>query len=197
MKIIRNVALFTLLLMPVCSQAMYDNGRHRMRRLATTSTAFSSIDVDDSVVPNSSYMIYEGVQGIVGEVPATSRYVTFYTCNGDPIQKVEHHFCFSVMERKLDRLAPKPMPVAYQIKYWPAISIGFGLKEWALGDFIIFYDKNNNKIASYRYDSVHGQITVFIETHTITYNFDKLVDRKTWSDFPLNLIMLFQRRTDD
>jgi hypothetical protein len=108
--------------------------------------------VDPSVIPNASYLIYEGAADIVGGIPTSSRLVTFYTCDGTPLQQMNHQFKFPMMNRKLDQSAPKPRPTAYALTYWPAIQIGFGMTKGKPGDFIVFYDQHGNRIESFRYD---------------------------------------------
>lgn len=100
---------------------------------------------DETVVPNSSYVIYEG-QSEMGGVPAKSKLVTFYTCDGDAIVTIPHGFRFPVIERKLDKTAPKPRPTAFKRIWWPAIRLGFGMTKGVPGYMVIFYDKNGNAI---------------------------------------------------
>lgn len=107
---------------------------------------------DDSVVSNASYLVYQGATSIPGGVPTTSRIATFYTFDGRPIKSVEHKFCFPVMDRKLDRNAPKPQPTEYEIKFWPAFQFPLGIRKGAPGNFILFYDKSGNIIDRLRYD---------------------------------------------
>jgi hypothetical protein len=117
-----------------------------------TSSYGMETKVDPSVIPNASYLIYEGAADIVGGIPTSSRLVTFYTCDGTPLQQMNHQFKFPVMTRKLDQSAPKPRPTTYTLAYWPAIQIGFGMTKGKPGDFIIFYDQHGNRIESFRYD---------------------------------------------
>ena len=162
----------------------------------TVAISYPMEHIDKSIIPNSSYMIYEDEQTMTGGVPASSRQVTFYTPTGDPIKTIEHHFCFYAMNRKLDQSAPKPQPIAYQIKYWPAISLGWGMTKGVPGDFIAFYDKNGNEIKRYRYDKTNNQITVFSETentrNTRTYDFKSESELRMLKEFPLDLSIVNQ-----
>lgn len=112
--------------------------------------AMEQQDKPEAIVPNASYAIYEGASGIVGGVPTTSRWVTFYTCDGQSISTIEHKFRFPVIDRMLDGNAPRPRPVDCEVKYWPAIQLCFGLPKGVPGNFILFYDKNRNVIKSLR-----------------------------------------------
>lgn len=122
--------------------------------LCVVNTSINAMqeELDESTVPNSSYFVYEGSTGTTGGVPMTSKLVTFYTFDGKPIKTIEHKFRFPVIERKLDRNAPKPRPTEYEVKYWPAIQLPFGMRKGAPGNFILFYDKNGNIINRFRYD---------------------------------------------
>ena len=160
----------------------------------TTTISYPMEKVDNTVIPNSSYMIYEGQYGIISGVPNTSRNVTFYTCNGDPIATEEHYFRFRLMSRKLDPAAPKPQPIKYEIKYWPAVSCPDGMKKGVPGDFILFYDKNGNQIKSYRYDKTQNQITVFTETGSNVYQFNSSEDPKALTNFPLDLSVVSEAK---
>lgn len=109
-----------------------------------------AIKISGEVVPNSSYFVYEGDEGIIGGIPTSSKMVTFYGATGDAIETIEHHRCFPIIERKLDPQAPKPQPTSCALRYWPAIRIIGNATKGVPGDFIVFYDKNGNKIVSHR-----------------------------------------------
>ncbi len=96
--------------------------------------------------------MYEGATSITGGVPASSKLVTFYTFDGQPLKTIEHKFRFPIIERKLDQMAPKPRPTECEVKYWPAIQLGFGMRKGEPGNFIIFYDKNGNIITRERFN---------------------------------------------
>jgi hypothetical protein len=118
---------------------------------ALSTVLLHCMDSEETVIPQASYLIYEGA-GEIGGVAGGSKKVTFYTFDGNPIKTIEHHFRFPQMDRLLDPQAPKPQPTRYAVIYWPAISIGWGTKGMP-GHFIHFFDKNNNKINSYRLDT--------------------------------------------
>ncbi len=92
----------------------------------------------------------------------------FYTAAGELIQTVEDQSSqgskIRHLEKRLDPDASKPQPVSYKYKYWPAISIGWGMTKGVPGDFVAFYDKNGNVIESHRYDSSTGELTIFSDT---------------------------------
>jgi hypothetical protein len=145
------------------------------------------------IIPHASYVIYEGASktGIGSGVPGTSRQVTFYTSNGEPIKTEPFEMCcFSAVERKLDPSAPKPQPTTYKIKFWPAFHLGlvtsiFGLTKGSPGDFIVFHDKNGNIIDSHRYNKESDKVTVFTENKTRHYCLSDVLT--TDNDFPLDL----------
>ncbi len=118
-------------------------------------SAMKQEKVDDSVVPGAAYLVYEGTpKDVLGGVPAHSQYVTFYSADGDALKTVAHGSQWPAMARKLDPNAPKPKPVKYAVSYWPGVTVGSGKTKGVPGDFIIFYDKHDNKVASYRYDRI-------------------------------------------
>lgn len=134
-----------------------------------------SMEQDDSVVPNASYVIYEGDTGVPGGVPHHSRYVTFYSSCGDLIKKIEHNFDFQLIEKRLDSAAPKPQPTKYKIKHCPGISLGFGFKSEPR-DFVVFYDKNGNKIDKFLYDKNNDEMETTIFSETVNHKKYKLQD---------------------
>lgn len=113
-------------------------------------SSFCSVDEDNNtIIPDASYVIYEGASTAHMGIPTTSKTATFYTFNGNAIKTIEHYFRFPLIQKLLDSQAPKPQPTDYQIRYWPAIQIGFGTKGIP-GFFIDFFDKNKNRIKSLR-----------------------------------------------
>lgn len=141
--------------------------------------------LDDSVIVGASYNVYEGDNGVVGGISGRSQNVSFYTFDGELLQTIKHDFRFPVIERKLDKNAPKPQPMAFAVVHWNAIDLGLGFKKGVPGYFIIFYDKNGNKIHSYRYDLALNTITVFNNNNTTSYY--KFEKEQTLKDFPLDL----------
>ncbi len=126
--------------------------------LAINSAAYSmEQEQNNSVIRGASYCVYEGDTGITGGILMSSRFVTFYTFDGNEIKTIAHNHEPHVIEKKLDTMAPKPQPTTYQIKYWAAHQIGFGLQKGVSGNFIVFYDKNGNKINSHRYNDTASE----------------------------------------
>lgn len=118
---------------------------------------------DLSIIPNATYFVCEGNEHAIptGGIPSNARHATFYTATGDEIQKISRSQAdFFELKSKLDPQAPKPQPVTYAIKYWPAIQLGFGLTKGVPGYFIVFRDKHGNHIESYRYDTAAKKICV-------------------------------------
>ena len=108
---------------------------------------------ESSYFPGSSYYIYEAQKGIGEGIPRDSRTVTYYDCDGEPLGTMEHHFYFPGVEAILDCKAPKIRPATFAIETeCPAIRVGSGFKKGEKGKFVVFYDKNNNRLAMYRYD---------------------------------------------
>jgi len=106
-----------------------------------------------SIIPNASYMIYEGEKGVIPTVSMTSQYITFYTADGEPIKTIEHGKGVWSMQRKLDPMAPKPQPVLCMLRNVP--DNRQNKKANNGGDYIVFYDKHDNNIYHHPYnDSV-------------------------------------------
>lgn len=119
-------------------------------------------------------------------VPNESRYARFYSATGELLHTEEHHKAFRSMEAKLDPAAGKPQPANCRIQYWPAFPITFLGKVVATKgvprDFIVFYDKHENTIKSYRYNQTQQVITSFDGTHHVD-----LAALDQVKDFPLDL----------
>lgn len=148
----------------------------------------------DGVIANASYCIYEGASDIVGGIGSSSKYVTFYTYNGNHITKIEHHDEFSKINNMLDHNAPKPQPITCTIKYWPAIPMPFGGTKGVPGWFICFYDKHGNQIDCYRYDEKKHEINVLLFSkrqntykRQSTFRFDQSNPSLIDKSFPLDL----------
>jgi hypothetical protein len=129
--------------------------------ILSSFSAMFAVEVDRTVIPNASYYIYEGAPDIIaGVIPCAHKYAHFYTATGDLLQTVEHNLC--AMKAKLDPNAPKPQPVKYAVKYWPAFSLGVGKGTKGMpGEFIVFYDKHGNQIDSYRYDKEAQKVFLY------------------------------------
>lgn len=129
---------------------------------ATIITAnFYVLSMDHSIIPNASYYIYDDGK----------KHVTFYTFDGDKIQTIEFNSKFESIINRLDPKAPKPQPVFYEIKQWKIMD---NECVWC----IVFYDKNGNTIASYRYDR---------KTHEIIIYTQNLMEHELWpSTFKFN-----------
>lgn len=110
----------------------------------------------DEIIPNASYLVYECDDGITDKVYRNSQLVHFYTAEGEHIQEVQHDNKFTKMKKRLDPRAPLPRPVKCAIKYWQGNedNPNAGMP----GYFVIFYDKNKNRIKSCRFDPEARQI---------------------------------------
>lgn len=116
------------------------------------STSLYTMDKNPEVILNASYLVYEKTTMLgVGVLPS-SRYVSFYTYDGEFIESRKHDFSFTAIKKMLDNKAHKPRPVKYKIVHWDGVQIGFGMRKGIPGKFIVFYDKNNNIITRYRYN---------------------------------------------
>ena len=82
----------------------------------------------------------------------------YYTFDGELVDRSTDDHDIWHEEAKLDSCAPKPQPVRSKIQYWEAIGVGLGMTKGVPGWFILFFDKNGNKIDSYRYDMDKKQI---------------------------------------
>lgn len=166
--------------------------------IAAAISAITPDNHDNTIIPNASYFVYDGEESSIlnGMLPLNSKGVTFYTACGDPIQKIEHHFRTSCMKEKLDPAAPKPQPTTYKIVYWsgcPVINLWpfFTATKGVPGYFIVFFDKNGNKIKSYRYNINKRKIRIMQEAGNefiiIKYPFSSIENLRKLNDFPLDL----------
>lgn len=157
--------------------------------LAVVTNLSVMASLDESVISQASYMVYDDANDL-GWMSSSGGFVTFYTAQGDYIEKVEHNFRFSSMKSKLDKSAPRPQPVAYKVKYWPAFPIKGNprVTKGVPGDFIIFYDKNGNVIARYRFNKESRLFSITSSEGTIVeYSTDHFNDPEVMSTFPLDL----------
>lgn len=109
--------------------------------------------IDNSVIPGASYYVYEGnptKESSVAETPGGlrggSKYVTFYTFDGNPIVTMEHNMAMQTVKAKLDPTAPIPKVASYRRVWWPAHHLGWGMRKGVPGYAIFFHDKNGNRI---------------------------------------------------
>lgn len=155
--------------------------------LLAHSISFGKED-NSATIKNSSYVIFEGASEIMGHVPASSKYATFYTFDGEEIKKEEYSVgYFSAVYKKLDPSAPKPQPRYYKIQYWPAFSNGY-ITKGQPGDFVVFYDKNGNRIQSCRYNRSTDEVSIFSRAKDgiDTYYLEALKESKN-PNFPFDL----------
>jgi hypothetical protein len=148
---------------------------------------------NDNVIPDASYCIYDGDNATlcVGEIPSSSKFVIFYTFDGNPIITIEHKSRFDDIEKMLDPNSPKPQPTSCLIKYWQAISLGFWEKKGIPGWYIHFYDKNGYKIKSYRYSIDRNEITELDRSkERWAFHFDRFNPQSIETNFPLDLSKL-------
>lgn len=103
----------------------------------------------NEIIPNASYFIYGGATGVRGDEFISDEYncVNFYTFDGILICQKEMNRSYST-----DSQACMPQPVRYKIVYWPEIHPDANPKDSVSGEFVVFYDKSNNIIKSYRYE---------------------------------------------
>lgn len=135
-------------------------------------------------VPHASYAIAR--QKRAGELFAQQ--TTFYTFDGNPITTtITDKKGSSMIESQLDHYAPKPQPTTYKIKLLPTGFAGFA-REYK--PFIIFYDKNGNRIKHYPYDNVNQRIKVQ-EENTVTHH--PFVSMREDKKFPLDLSIVQEK----
>lgn len=111
-------------------------------------------DIDTSIVPGASYHVYEGaltksspITCSPGQVSKRSKYVTFYTFDGNPITTIKHNFEFTLMNSKLDTNAPVPKPASYRRIWMPAFKLGIENVIVEAGYIVLFHDKNEHRIS--------------------------------------------------
>lgn len=117
--------------------------------LATISIATHAFAIDDTIIPQASYLVYERDFG--NGPDSLSKEVTFYTFDGNPIITMEHHWTTRTeLLKKIDPSAPKPQPVSYEISkprsVWDPFLVVMGVQPPC---FIIFYDQHDNVIAKF------------------------------------------------
>ncbi len=159
----------------------------------------SYMEPSGAVIPSASYMVYEGAAE-TGGIAYTSKYVTFYTYDGQALATIEHGLFFPVMERKLDKNAPKPRPTKYKIIYNKGIRY-----KVAPGYWIIFYDKNNKRIDSWRFEDKDKSVKVLAKEDGrilekngtivwLKYDFSDPNNLKNLTDFPLDLSIITEEK---
>ena len=142
------------------------------------SYAMEENNYDFSQIEGASYYIIEGNEKSIplGGIPGSAKYTIFYDADGNVLKKVNKEECdFFQLSRKLDPNAPKPKASTYAIKYWPAISIGFGLKKGSPGYFMVISDKNGNHLRSFRYNEKTKKITI---SYTPMWEIDSIDELK-------------------
>jgi hypothetical protein len=148
------------------------------------------MDNDTNTILGASYHFYEGgltkfssITNLPGEVSKESKYITFYTFDGNPIITIEHNFDFALMNAKLDSSALPPKPVSYKKFWWPT----FKAKDTLIlesviaqsGYVVLFHDKNGNRIGWEVLNSADEDISGWKE-----YDLSEAVEEE--SDFSLN-----------
>lgn len=139
--------------------------------------------MSQNIIDNASYLVYEGTPTkdsisieLPGGVKCKCKNVTFYTFDGEPIITLEHDFRFPRMDEKLDPKAPKPKPVSYRKIYWPAIHIGFGMEKGCPGYFVLFHDKNNNRMGCSRIEGPETDVLSTITNYDLSNAFEEQAD---------------------
>jgi hypothetical protein len=147
------------------------------------------------IIPSASYAAPADQDDITGNRTSANTSITFYTFDGNPITTMPLPAGRTITDNQLDKSAPKPQPVSCAIKYWPAFRAPVGgllglfiptITKGVPGDFIVFYDKNEKIVQSYRYNRATSLITVFHE-QTQTYQAQTTEDLRQLKDFPLDL----------
>ena len=117
---------------------------------------------ENTFIPGASYYIVEGNErSIFHGIGGHNKHVTFYDADNNALKVLSREECdFLKAKAKLDPLAPRPKVATYAIKWWPAISVGWGMRKGAPGYFVVLKDKHGNYIARFRYDEKTKQITV-------------------------------------
>jgi len=145
-----------------------------------------------SIIKGASYFTYDGTEGnrILDSDYPDSKEITFYSYEGETLSSFNKAEV-SNPESALDTSAKKPQVHSCSIRYWKA-SQSFipGRTNGIPGWFISFYDKNRNKIKSYRYD---------LKTQLISWGYQpiknllfnkEIPSDNIHSDFPLDLSQL-------
>ena len=132
--------------------------------LAVSTLSYGmEVEEESSIIKDASYVIdgadwfrFQDNPPAPGFYTATGELIQ--TATGELIQVVEDQ---QDLKKWLDPQASKPQPISYKFKYWPAVSIGWGMTKGVPGDFVVFYDKNGNVIESHRYNSSTDEVTIF------------------------------------
>ena len=130
--------------------------------LSLTGVSVADVVAESVVIKDASYVVCDGDTYSLHGLPFTrqcqGKFVTYFTYDGQPLKKVSLDASCSckkvVKQFELDPSAPKPQPAYYRIE---GLYRATGLERMLLGKyarsdqglFILFYDKNNNKIANY------------------------------------------------
>lgn len=127
------------------------------------------VEEESSIIKNASYVIDSESDSFGFSKDNTPG---FYTASGELIQEVKERFGGrnEHLRRKLrlDPKAQKPQPTTYKYMYWKGYpyTAFYGLikgTKGVAGDCIVFFDKNENVIKSYRYNGSTEEIDIFQE----------------------------------
>ena len=182
--------------------------------LGFSSFVFSA-DKIDSIIPDASYVAYENDYSIENKQDNNRTYLdhaTFYTCDGNAIttfnrQKISFPDKYLDLQKKLDPSAPKPQAKSFQIQQkqcghgrlvltiFPFTLFKTTNKPTSvMMDYIIFYDKNGNKMECYPIDRKKGIIYERCpypnyDNKIKTYKYNSLSNLKELNklNFPLDL----------
>jgi len=154
-----------------------------------SDTTSDAREAETGVVSGAAYYVFDGADAHdpLGGIPVNCEYVSFYTFDGNLIERRLCNRNVRLLDRMLDQNAAKPQPDSAVIKYRPTPDLGFGTPPEATNWFIIFYDKHGNRIKSYRYDVDNNTILVHYEGLLLKFSTEEtnagIIDR----DFPLDL----------
>jgi hypothetical protein len=148
-------------------------------------------------IKGASYLVYEGEESISpfrDVIPEKSRFVTFYTADGEKLKTLPLVDRYgSDMEQLLDKTA-KPQPHSCVLKWWPSECLSFGMYMGKYCWHVVFYDKQGNRIVFYdKKGNLLGSCHCYDrEKHTISLNdneyfFDESNPGSISKDFPLDL----------
>ena len=127
------------------------------------------LTIDTDIISGSSYLVYEGgltksspINRSPGHVSKTSKNVTFYTFDGNPITTIKHNFDFEKMNAKLDPSALVPKPISFRKIFMPTFKCVDSMIVEA-GYMVLFHDKNGNRILWELLNSVDENIKCWLE----------------------------------
>lgn len=165
-----------------------------------------NLEYPNEYIPEASY--YVNGENSLDCYSETFGDLIFYSFDGKNLKNIKYFYSPLSGDKRLDPNAPKPQPSSFELKYNDCIFsylIDFNfcghrfkhlpMRKGIPGWWIIFYDKNRNKIAHHRYDIEKNEIRVLSPSkkeydHTykiVCYAFDPQNPQSVDKNFHLDL----------